>query len=167
MESPTSLTIPTSPTSTPPNIPPFVYRVQLPNSRTSYAFNLGLRAKNQTTILNTTSLISQFTLAHINAQTNVSSPLIALYDNFAHAERVASYFAEKLGCQVKVVTIDTKYLGRGPVFWARDIIKEREKTEWLHSGELLVTYQIPVRALTAETPVGRDKGANWGPVGMH
>lgn len=148
-------------------LPPFVYRVQVPKSRTAYAFNTGLRAKNQTTILNTTRLISQFTLAHINEQTNISSPLIALYDNQAHAERVAYLWAERLQCQVMLITIDTKYLGRGPVFWARDIIHDREKTEWLHTGELLVTYQVPVRALLNEVPIGKDKAPSFGAVGSH
>ncbi|KAF2023910.1 hypothetical protein EK21DRAFT_118324 [Setomelanomma holmii] len=170
---------PPSPTSAPTAIPPLVYRVHHTSAQTRYAFSTGFSAKNQTTILNYTSALSRFGLAHLHQQTNISSPFISVYDNLAHAEAVARRFAAKYGEDTLVVTVDTAHLARGPVFRAADLLKDgggasngdgkgREKggEEWLHWGEYLVMYRIPAQAVRDQTPVARGEDQEWRTVGV-
>jgi hypothetical protein len=54
------------------------------SSQTRYAFSTGFgNAIVQTTIVNYTSALSGFGLAHLNQQTNISFPFISVYDNMA------------------------------------------------------------------------------------
>ncbi|KAF2130781.1 hypothetical protein P153DRAFT_287611, partial [Dothidotthia symphoricarpi CBS 119687] len=142
-----------------------------------YAFGTGFSAKNQTTILNYTSALSRFGLAHLTQQTNISSPFISVYDSLAHAERVARFFSEKYGEDTYVVTVDTRHFARGPVFRAADLLrdgegegKEKEKGEeraqWLHWGEYLVMYRIPAQAIRDQTPVAQGENQKWRAVGV-
>jgi hypothetical protein len=100
-----------------------VYRIHRPSAQTRYSFSTGFSAKNHTTILNYTSALSRFGLAHLNQQTNISSPFISVYDNLAHAEQVAKHWADKWGEEVLVVSVDTRHFARGPVFRAADLLK--------------------------------------------
>ncbi|KAA8619189.1 hypothetical protein PtrSN002B_006240 [Pyrenophora tritici-repentis] len=145
-----SLSPPPSPSPT--SIPALVYRVHRPSSQTRYTPTTGFSAKNHTTILNHTSCLSRFSLAHLNQQTNISSPFISVYDNRAHADAVANYFARSYGEDTCVVTVDTRHLARGPVFRAKDLLKEGMggTDEWLHWGEYLVMYRIPPQAIREE-----------------
>jgi hypothetical protein len=155
-------------------IPPLVYRVHRSTSQTRYSFSTGFSAKNQTTIVNYTSALSRFGLAHLNQQTNISSPFISVYDNVAHAEAVARYFGEKYAEDTWVVTVDPAHFARGPVFRAADLLKERASGEmdcgssnkkgkeevdavddWLHWGEYLVMYRIPAQAIRDQTPIAK------------
>lgn len=115
--------IPPTPSSPPTTIPPIVYRIHRLNAQTRYSFATGFSAKNQTTILNYTSALSRFGLAHLYQQTNISSPFISVYDNLQHAENVAKHWAEKWGEEVLVVSVDTRHFARGPVFRAADLLK--------------------------------------------
>jgi len=167
---PASLSITASDSGTTPSqIPLRVYRVDRPGSQTRYSYGTGFSAKNHTTILNSPLLVERFGNAHLNEQTNISSPLISVYDNLAHAERVAHYLASKHGEHTKVVTIDTSRWARGPVFRAMDILKGRELTleeSLLHHGEYMVMYNIPREAIITETPVGFVPDTNWKTVGV-
>lgn len=100
-----------------------MYRVQRTIAQTRYSFSTGFTAKNQTTILNYTSALSRFGLAHLNRQTNISSPFISVYDDLSHAENVAKYLAETFSEEVLVVSVDTRHFARGPVFRAADLLK--------------------------------------------
>jgi hypothetical protein len=115
--------IPPPPSTPPTTIPPIVYRIHRLNAQTRYSFATGFSAKNQTTILNYTSALSRFGLAHLYQQTNISSPFISVYDNLQHAEDVAKHWAEKWGEEVLVVSVDTRHFARGPVFRAADLLK--------------------------------------------
>ncbi|KAI4910909.1 hypothetical protein J4E90_007166 [Alternaria incomplexa] len=144
----------------PTAIPTLVYRVHRTSSQTRYAFSTGFSSKNQTTIVNYTSALSRFGLAHLNQQTNISSPFISVYDNLAHAEAVAKHFGERYGEDTWVVTVDPAHFARGPVFRAADLLKDAAggkevAEEWLHYGEYLVMYRIPPQAIRDETPVCR------------
>jgi hypothetical protein len=158
-----------SPPSAPTAIPDLVYRVHRTSAQTRYSFSTGFSAKNHTTILNYTSALSRFGLAHLHQQTNISSPFISVYDKLTHAEVVARQFAQKYGEDTLVVTIDTRHLARGPVFRAADLLKEGggvEGNEWLHEGEYLVMYRIPMQAIRDQTPVARGEGAKQNAVGV-
>ncbi|KAF1830352.1 hypothetical protein BDW02DRAFT_559142 [Decorospora gaudefroyi] len=164
---------PPSPPSAPTAIPPLVYRIHRTSSQTRYAFSAGFNAKNQTTILNYTSALSRFGLAHLNQQTNISSPFISVYDNLAHAEAVAKHFGAKYGDDTWVVTVDTRHLARGPVFRAADLLKDGDDAkgvdageDWLHWGEYLVMYRIPAQAIRDETPIARGADQRWRAVGV-
>lgn len=112
------------PYSLPPTtIPHLVYRIQRSTAQTRYSFSTGFAAKNQTTVLNYSSALSRFGLAHLSQQTNISSPFISVYDNLAHAENVALYLAEKWGEEVLIVSVDTRHFARGPIFRAADLLK--------------------------------------------
>ncbi|KAF2866111.1 hypothetical protein BDV95DRAFT_459329, partial [Massariosphaeria phaeospora] len=156
---------------TPTSIPSLVYRVHRPGAQTRYHFGTGFSAKNQTTIVNFTSGLSRFGLAHLNCQTNISSPFISVYDNAEHAERVAKYLSRKFGEETWVVTVDTRHLARGPVFRAVDLLGGSEQhaadqeAEFLHHGEYLVMYKIPAQAIRDQTPVGRGAEGKWKAVG--
>ncbi|KAL6703575.1 hypothetical protein ACN47E_009520 [Coniothyrium glycines] len=159
--------------STPPtSVPAFVYRVHRASSQTRYTFATGFSAKNQTTILNYTSALSRFGLAHLHSQTNISSPFISVYDSEIHAKKVATHFASKYGEDTFVVAVDTRHLARGPVFRAADLLKNddgdkgREEDDWLHWGEYLVMYRIPAQAIRDETPVARVPDQKWRAVGV-
>ncbi|KAJ5028493.1 hypothetical protein PSV08DRAFT_349352 [Bipolaris maydis] len=177
---PSSSPLSTSSTTAPTAIPPLVYRVHRSNSQTRYSFSTGFSAKNQTTIVNYTSALSRFGLAHLNQQTNISSPFISVYDSAAHAEAVARYFGERYQEDTWVVSVDPAHFARGPVFWAADLLREggaeaesgkgsrsnRKKgkggvvvedavDEWLHWGEYLVMYRIPAQAIRDQTPVSK------------
>ncbi|KAH8708591.1 hypothetical protein GQ44DRAFT_627556, partial [Phaeosphaeriaceae sp. PMI808] len=159
------------PAATPTAIPAYVYRVHRTSAQTRYAFSTGFSAKNQTTILNYTSALSRFGLAHLHHQTNISSPFISVYDNQAHAENVARHFGKKYGEDTCVVKVDTQHLARGPVFRAADLMKEgggdgKEAEEWLHWGEYLVMYRIPAQAVRDQTPVVRGDDQRWRAVGV-
>jgi hypothetical protein len=164
-----------APSSSPPTvIPPLVYRVHRASAQTRYTFGSGFSSKNQTTIVNYTSGLSRFGVAHLHQQTNISSPFISVYDTLSHAESVAKHFAHKYGEDTFVVTIDTRHLARGPVFRAADLLKdaddskakgeEQDMKEWLHWGEYLVMYRIPAQAIRDQTPV--EKTHRWGAVGV-
>ncbi|KAF2256960.1 hypothetical protein BU26DRAFT_546147 [Trematosphaeria pertusa] len=169
---------PSTPQPPPTAIPPLVYRVHRSSAQTRYHFSTGFSAKNQTTIVNYTSALSRFGLAHLNHQTNISSPFISVYDNLAHAEAVAKHFASKYGEDTLVVTVDTKHFARGPVFRAADLLeREAEKGAaegvevpqekvWLHWGEYLVMYRIPAQAIRDQTPVARGEEQKWRAVGV-
>ncbi|KAF2470598.1 uncharacterized protein BDR25DRAFT_198431, partial [Lindgomyces ingoldianus] len=125
-----------------------------PGSQTRYSFSEGFRAKNQTTILNYTSILTDFGIKHLYRQTNISSPLISVYTDESHARNVALAFSRKYGAGCMVVGIDTGHLARGPVFRAADLLKDREVTpeqSWLHYSEYLVMYRIPAQAIREET----------------
>ncbi|KAF2017051.1 hypothetical protein BU24DRAFT_420078 [Aaosphaeria arxii CBS 175.79] len=170
---------PPSPTSPPPtSVPDLVFRVHRPGAQTRYSFGTGFRSKNQTTILNQLANLSQFALAHLLGQTNISSPLISVYDNQAHAEYIAQRYAQMYNEETLVVTIDTKYFARGPVFRAADLLAGRDEnsalSEWeelLHRGEYLIMYKIPPQAVRVEVKVGwvgnskRDSAGSVGVVG--
>lgn len=153
----------------PASIPQYVYRVHRAGAQTKYDFSTGFRSKNQTTIINTTPLLRQFALAHINGQTNVSSPFVSVYDSRTHAENMARYYSQKYSDETKVVQIDTRHLGRGPVFRVADLLEGKNDEMGamqieLHKGEYLVLYKIPPHAVVSETPVGRGTaGARRGP----
>ena len=100
-----------------------MYRIHRTSAQTRYSFSTGFSAKNHTTILNYTSALSRFGLAHLNQQTNISSPFISVYDNLAHAEKVARHWAETWGEEVLLVSVDTRHFARGPVFRAADLLK--------------------------------------------
>ncbi|KAH7392510.1 hypothetical protein BKA66DRAFT_607035 [Pyrenochaeta sp. MPI-SDFR-AT-0127] len=160
------------PPAAPTSIPPLVFRVHRAGAQTSYAFSSGFSSKNHTTILNYTSALSRFGLAHLRRQTNISSPFISVYDNLTHAESVAKHWAQKYGEDTFVVTVDTRHLARGPVFRAADLLKEggsdykeAEGSEWLHWGEYLVMYRIPAQAIRDQTPVARGEDQRWRTVG--
>ncbi|KAH6618956.1 hypothetical protein C7974DRAFT_416293 [Boeremia exigua] len=158
-----------TPSASPPTtIPPMVYRIHRASAQTRYSFSTGFAAKNQTTILNYTSALSRFGLAHLNRQTNISSPFISVYDSLPHAENVAQHLAEKWGEEVLVVSVDTKHFARGPVFRAADLLKDTDDNadEWLHWGEYLIMYRIPAQAIRDQTPVGRAKKETWRTVGV-
>ncbi|PVI06837.1 hypothetical protein DM02DRAFT_491944, partial [Periconia macrospinosa] len=129
-----------------------------------YAFSTGFSAKNHTTILNYLSALSRFGLAHLTRQTNISSPFISVYDDKKHAEAVARYFAEVYEEDTVVVTVDTRYFARGPVFRAVDLVEGSKG--WLHWGEYLVMYRIPPQAIRDETVVGRGHAQKWKGVGV-
>ncbi|KAJ5063267.1 hypothetical protein J3E72DRAFT_147586, partial [Bipolaris maydis] len=160
---PSSSPLSTSSTTAPTAIPPLVYRVHRSNSQTRYSFSTGFSAKNQTTIVNYTSALSRFGLAHLNQQTNISSPFISVYDSAAHAEAVARYFGERYQEDTWVVSVDPAHFARGPVFWAADLLREGKGgvvvedavDEWLHWGEYLVMYRIPAQAIRDQTPVSK------------
>ncbi|KAF2114695.1 hypothetical protein BDV96DRAFT_522445, partial [Lophiotrema nucula] len=138
--------------STPKVIPQSVYRVQHTKMQTKYSFSEGFRAKNQTTILNQCSNLSNFGVAHLNHQTNISSPFISVYASQCHAYSIAEQMARNLGEKVSVVEVDTGYLARGPVFRAEDVIGERiaqwgEEERRLHHTEYLIMYRIPAQAI--------------------
>ncbi|USP80944.1 hypothetical protein yc1106_08218 [Curvularia clavata] len=177
LTSPSSSPISSSPlasTSAPTAIPPLVYRVHRSGSQTRYSFSTGFSAKNQTTIVNYTSALSRFGLAHLNQQTNISSPFISVYDNLAHAEAVARYFGERYEEDTWVVTVDPAHFARGPVFRAADLLRKEASDEiecsnnkkkgrglgdvadeWLHWGEYLVMYRIPAQAIRDQTPIAK------------
>jgi hypothetical protein len=160
---------PPSSTSAPATIPLLVYRVHRASAQTRYAFSTGFSAKNQTTILNYTSALSRFGVAHLNQQTNISSPFISVFDNLTHAENVAKDFAHIYGEDTFVVTVDTRHLARGPVFRAADLLKDGksdEQSEWLHWGEYLVMYRIPAQAIRDQTPVAKGEDQKWRTVGV-
>jgi hypothetical protein len=143
---------------TPTSIPARVYRIDRPGSQTRYTYGTGFTAKNHTTILNSPFLVDRFGNAHLNEQTNISSPLISVYDNLAHAEQVAHYLVKKHGERTTVVTIDTSRWARGPVFRAADILRNRgeelsAKERFMHQGEYMVMYNIPREAIVTETPI--------------
>jgi hypothetical protein len=146
--------------------------VHHPSAQTRYNFSTGFSAKNQTTILNYLSALSRFGLAHLHQQTNISSPFISVYDSLAHAEKVARYFAAKYGEDTRVVTLDTSYLARGPVFRAADLLKDdeggkgKDNDEWLHWGEYLVMYRVPAQAVRVETEIARAAEQSWKVVGV-
>ncbi|KAF2708433.1 hypothetical protein K504DRAFT_434913 [Pleomassaria siparia CBS 279.74] len=155
--------------TTPTQIPARVYRVNRPGSQTRYSYGTGFSAKNHTTILNSPFLVERFGNAHLSEQTNISSPLISVYDDLAHAECVAHYLAKKHGEKTMVVTIDTSRWARGPVFRAVNILKDRELTaeeRFLHQGEYMVMYNIPREAIVTQTPVGHGADAQWKGVGV-
>jgi hypothetical protein len=168
---------PTHP-SPPTSIPPLVYRIHRTSAQTSYHFKAGFSAKNHTTIVNYTSALSRFGLAHLNHQTNISSPFISVYDNLSHAQAVANYFAEKYKEDTFVVTVDTQHLARGPVFRAADLLQSADQggvaakemgkgrvsqaeQGWLHHGEYLVMYRIPAQAIRDEVKVARVTDQKW------
>jgi hypothetical protein len=156
---------------TPTSIPARVYRVNRPGSQTRYTYGTGFTAKNHTTILNSPLLVDRFGNAHLNEQTNISSPLISVYDNLAHAELVAHYLAKKHGERTTVVTIDTSRWARGPVFRAADILRNRgeelsAENRFMHQGEYLVMYNIPREAIVTETPVGTATNTMWSTRGV-
>ena len=78
--------------------------------------------------------------------------------------------------------VDTRYLARGPVFRAVDLLREGEGeggwasargvaaaergAEWLHRGEYLVMYRIPAQAVRDETVVFRVEKQGWRAVGV-
>ncbi|RAR01558.1 hypothetical protein DDE82_006440 [Stemphylium lycopersici] len=170
---------PSSPASAPTAIPPLVYRVHRTTSQTRYSFSTGFSAKNQTTIVNYTSALSRFGLAHLYQQTNISSPFISVYDNLAHAEAVARHFGERYTEDTWVVTVDPAHFARGPVFRAADLLKDGgedvggkkgkgvgEIDEWLHWGEYLVMYRIPAQAIRDQTPVAKVGDQRWRAVGV-
>jgi hypothetical protein len=137
------------------------------SAQTRYSFSTGFSAKNHTTILNYTSALSRFGLAHLHQQTNISSPFISVYDKLLHAEAVARHFASKYGEDTMVVEIDTRHLARGPVFRAEDLLrKEGLGVEWLHEGEYLVMYSVPRQAIRGQTPVARGEGAKQNAIGV-
>ncbi len=159
----------------PLEVPQFVFRVHRSSAQTRYAFSTGFSSKNQTTILNSTSGLLRFGLAHLNQQTNVSSPFISVYDDLSHAENVARHWAQKYAEDTFVVTVDTQHFARGPVFRAVDLLentygdrKAEDKLErdWLHYGEYLVLYRIPAQAIRDETPVARGESQKWRAVGV-
>jgi hypothetical protein len=155
----------------PTSIPAYVYRVHRPGAQTRYSFGEGFRAKNQTTIVNYTSGLRRFAMAHLSGATNISSPLISVYDNQAQAERIAHHLSQKNGQETLVVKIDTRHFARGPVFRAADFLKEVEAEmspgeRELHRGEYLIMYKIPPQAIVVETPVGREYGARRMAVGV-
>ncbi|KAF2273334.1 uncharacterized protein EI97DRAFT_161578 [Westerdykella ornata] len=144
----------------PASLPTYVFRVHRAGAQTKYDFSSGFRSKNQTTIINTTAILDQFAMAHINGQTNISSPFISVFDSYTHAEDMARYFAQKYGDEMKVIQIDTHHLARGPVFRVADILEGKMQVmgrmeEELHKGEYLIMYRIPAQAVVSETPVGR------------
>lgn len=154
--------------ATPKSIPPFVYRVHRNRAQTQYDFSTGFRAKNQTTIVNYNTVLSRFGLAHLNQQTNISSPFISVYINQSHAEEVARYFATMYDEDTWVVTIDTKHLSRGPVFWAKNILEGQDVSPleaWLHEGEYLCLYRISPQAIRDQTPVVRRESRSCGVIG--
>ncbi|KAF1977796.1 hypothetical protein BU23DRAFT_499708 [Bimuria novae-zelandiae CBS 107.79] len=153
--------------ATPKSIPPYVYRVHRNRAQTQYDFSRGFRAKNQTTIINFNTIVSRFGLAHLNQQTNISSPFISVYVSQAHAEAVARYFAQMYDEDTWVVTIDTNHLSRGPIFWAANILAGQELTTplWLHEGEYLCLYRISPQAIRDQTPVVRRESRNYGVIG--
>ncbi|KAF9738036.1 hypothetical protein PMIN06_008509 [Paraphaeosphaeria minitans] len=149
-------------------IPPFVYRVHRASAQTAYDFGTGFRAKNQTTIISERSHLSRFGLAHLNQQTNVSSPFISVYRSQAHAEEVARHFARLHDEDTWVVTIDTNHLSRGPVFWAGNLLEGQEVTAsqaWLHEGEYLFLYRIGAQAIRDQTRVVRKETRSYGIIG--
>ncbi|KAF2636457.1 hypothetical protein P280DRAFT_552952 [Massarina eburnea CBS 473.64] len=163
----------TQPSSPPTAIPTLLYRVHRAGAQTRYSFSTGFSAKNQTTIVNYTSALSRFGIAHLNHQTNISSPFISVYDTHSHAEAVAKHFTAKYGEDTYVVAVDTRHFARGPVFRAADLLaKEGELGElsaenmWLHQGEYLVMYRIPAQAVRDETPVGSGSNQKWRAVGV-
>ncbi|KAF1924735.1 uncharacterized protein M421DRAFT_8595 [Didymella exigua CBS 183.55] len=161
--------IPPTPSPPPTTIPPVVYRVHRLTAQTRYSFATGFSAKNQTTILNYTSALSRFGLAHLHQQTNISSPFISVYDTLAHAEKVAHHWAEMWSEEVLVVSVDTRHFARGPVFRARDLLKGKDAGQadgWLHCGEYLVMYRIPAQAIRDQTPIGKGKKEAWRAVGV-
>jgi hypothetical protein len=132
--------------------------------QTRYSFSTGFASKNQSTILSQNAQLKAFGLAHLNQQTNISSPLISVYDSYAHAEAVAKRWAEIKG-RCLLVEVDTKHLARGPVLRASDLLKEEGKgreseVDSVHKGELLVMYRIPAQAIRMETPFG-NQGEAW------
>ncbi|KAF1852030.1 uncharacterized protein K460DRAFT_362799 [Cucurbitaria berberidis CBS 394.84] len=167
--------MPTAAPSAPTAIPPLVYRVHHASAQTRYAFSTGFSAKNQTTVLNYTSALSRFGLAHLHHQTNISSPFISVYDSRTHAENVAKHWTKEMGEDTFVVTVDTRHFARGPVFRAADLLKdemvgggkkEGDDNEWLHWGEYLVMYRIPAQAIRDQTPVARGMDQRWRTVGV-
>jgi hypothetical protein len=121
--------------------------------------------------VNSTSILSTFSLAHLRGATNISSPFISTYDNLSQAIHIAEYFSQHYGEETWVVKIDTRHLARGPVFRAAAILADEGRTgltSWeaeLHRGEYLIMYRIPPQAIVDETPVGRRDVARWGAVG--
>lgn len=102
----------------------------------------------------------------MKGQTNISSPLISVYDNLEQAETVARYWAQVKQEDTFVVTIDARHLGRGPRLRAADLLEgEAAESDWLHCGEYLLQYRIPVQAIQNETLVARGGGGKVGFVG--
>ncbi|KAF2689445.1 hypothetical protein K458DRAFT_462460 [Lentithecium fluviatile CBS 122367] len=158
---------------TPDSIPPFVYRAHRTGARTTYHFSAGFASKNQNTVMYTSDNLLRFGMAHLNRQTNISSPFISVYDSYTQAEAVAKHFAEKYHENTWVVTVDTRQFARGPVFRAADLMNmegasdagnrngSAEENAWLHHGEYLVTYRIPAQAIREEVQVGRIADQRW------
>lgn len=92
---------------------------------------------------------------------------------------------------VWVICVDTRYLARGPVFRAVDLLREGDGDgggegqagkgrrdsargvaaeegggEWLHRGEYLVMYRIPAQAVRDETVVCRVEKQRGRAVGV-
>lgn len=162
-------------TSSPPTaIPTYLYRVHHASAQTRYSLSKGFSAKNQTTILNYLSALSRFGLAHLHQQTNISSPFISVYDDLAHAEKVARHFSQRYGEDTCVVTVDTRHLARGPIFRAADLLKQgenemlvgKQEDDWLHWGEYLVMYRLPAQAIRVETEIARGGDQSWKTVGV-
>ncbi|KAJ4297887.1 hypothetical protein N0V90_005786 [Kalmusia sp. IMI 367209] len=141
-----------------------VYRVHRAGAQTRYSFSTGFAAKNQTTIVNFPSIRDRFGLAHLNQQTNISSPFVSVYKSLSHAEAVARHFAERYNEDTYVVTIDTNHLPRGPVFWAATILTGQDlsaEQKWLHEGEYLVMYRIGPQAIRDQTLVVKRDTQGW------
>jgi hypothetical protein len=133
---------------------------------------MGFRSKNQTTIVNQTSILCTFGIGHLSGATNISSPLISVYDSYEQAEKIALYFATKYEEETWVVKIDTRHLARGPVFRAADLLAEKEAAgeltevdRELHKGEYLIMYKIPPQAVRDETRIGVAGQQRWRAVG--
>ncbi|KAF2190784.1 hypothetical protein K469DRAFT_560036 [Zopfia rhizophila CBS 207.26] len=150
-------------------LPHLVYRVDYPTAQTTYNPSSGFRAKNQTTILSTTFTLKTTLIPHLTWATNRSSPFISVFSSKSHAEQWARHLsAQKGGMRCYVLTINTRMLGRGPVFRAEDWVGEvveggegmggRELTEWSwnHEGEYLIMYKIPKEAIVDELDVGGE-----------
>lgn len=148
----------------PVQVPSVVYRVHRAGSQTRYSWGTGFAAKNQTTIVNYPSIRDRFGLAHLNQQTNISSPFVSVYRSLSHAEAVARFFAERHNEDTYVVTIDTNHLPRGPVFWAASILQGQmlsPEERWLHEGEYLVMYRIGPQAIRDETLIVKRDTQSW------
>jgi hypothetical protein len=139
------------------------------SAQTRFSSLTGFDAKNHSTILSFTAPLSRFSDAHLHQQTNISSPFISVYDTLAQAEEVAHRFARMYREDTHVMTIDTNHLARGPVFRAADLLKQDsgdEGMEWLHEGEYLFMYRIPIQAVRGQRLVAKGVGGKQSAVGI-
>jgi hypothetical protein len=92
-----------------------------------------------------------------------------VYDNLPAAERLAQVLKDRfVGEEVWIVEVDTRHLARGPVFRAADLLTggEGDSEGWVHEGEYLVMYRIPMQAVRGQTVIARGVGKGVGVIGM-
>ncbi|KAF2808699.1 uncharacterized protein BDZ99DRAFT_418067, partial [Mytilinidion resinicola] len=159
----TTSSSPTSSTTTNPlSLPPFLYRVDYPGSRTVLTAT-GFVAANTTTTISSTTALRHHASAHFDWRSRSPSPFISLFADRAHAINWAQAISALKGDAVCYVTqINTAALGPGPIFRAADLLGagagEGGGGGGQHESEYLVLWRIPIEACVGEVVVRAGGG---------